>query len=401
MDRYLARSTRYLDLMKRVLKQNGVPEELVFVAMIESGFSFSAKSHAGAVGYWQFIRGTGKRYGLKINSFIDERRDPILSTTAAAQYLRGLYSLFGSWELAMAAYNVGENRVQKVLMNNYTRDYWEMAARRLLPAETLSYVPKFVAASLIAKNPAKYGFNDVEYYEPFTFEEVTLEKPVNLRVLAGKLGVSYADFKMFNPAFKGDYAPLGPDRKVVIRVPNGGKSIVQASLDQATVKSNRLVVTYDTGDHDYVFYKIRRGDNLFRIAQKYGVSQTSILKLNNFSHQTTLRVGSRIKIPAEAAERETPSPGREPSSKRAKESNNNSHVFASKRLPVVVRASRPTGRYAHVDMKPHKIHIVRRGETLTHIAEKYCLPLVKLAKANKLPRTARLVAGTQLMIPKM
>jgi len=123
MEKYLARSSRYEKLMKKVLRDNGLPEDLFYIALIESGFSSQATSHAAAVGFWQFIRGTGKRYGLDINPFVDERRDPVFATQAAAEYFKGLYSVFGSWYLAMASYNVGENRVKREVMNHYTRDF--------------------------------------------------------------------------------------------------------------------------------------------------------------------------------------------------------------------------------------------------------------------------------------
>ncbi len=132
MERYLARSTRYEKLMKKVLRDNGLPEDLFYIALIESGFSSAATSHAAAVGYWQFIRGTGKRYGLEISPFVDERRDPVFATQAAAEYFKGLYSVFGSWYLAMASYNVGENRVKREVMNHYTRDFWELARKKRL-----------------------------------------------------------------------------------------------------------------------------------------------------------------------------------------------------------------------------------------------------------------------------
>src|SRR5262249_50776712 len=151
---YLERSARYLPMMKNVLRENGLPEDLVYVAMIESGFSPRAHSRANAVGYWQFIRSTGKRFGLHVDTFIDERRDPVLSTRAAAEYFKALYDLLGSWHLSMAAYNVGEMRVKRAVTRYYTRDFWELIRkRRAMPAETRNYVPKFIAAALIAKNP--------------------------------------------------------------------------------------------------------------------------------------------------------------------------------------------------------------------------------------------------------
>ena len=158
MERYLARSTRYEALMKKVLRDNKLPEDLFYIALIESGFTSNARSTASAVGYWQFIRGTGKRYKLDINKMIDERRDPVLATQAAAEYFKDLYKIFDSWYLSMAAYNVGEGRVLRAVKKYKTRDFWQLSKNKhALPKETDNYVPKYIAAKLIAKNPDKYG----------------------------------------------------------------------------------------------------------------------------------------------------------------------------------------------------------------------------------------------------
>ena len=209
MERYLARSTRYEAIMKKVLRDNKLPEDLFYIALIESGFSSSAMSHASAVGYWQFIRGTGKQYKLQINQLVDERRDPVLATQAAADYFRDLYSLFGSWYLSMAAYNVGEGRVARAVRKYKTRDFWELVQyKRALPRETDNYVPKYIAAKLIAKNPDKYGFEGIDYMPPIEFDYLTFEQPVNMRLMAERMNVNYEDFKDLNPKFKGEIAPM-------------------------------------------------------------------------------------------------------------------------------------------------------------------------------------------------
>ena len=155
---YLERSARYLPIMKTVIRDAKLPDDLVYVALIESGFSPKAHSRSNAVGYWQFIYGTGKRYGLRIDGYVDERRDPVLSTHAAVNYFKDLYSLFGSWPLALAAYNTGEYRVNRAVLKYYNRDYWYLISKKAIPRETRNYVPKLIAAIRIANNPAKYGF---------------------------------------------------------------------------------------------------------------------------------------------------------------------------------------------------------------------------------------------------
>jgi hypothetical protein len=166
VNRWLARSTRYLPMIKEIFQEYGLPEDLAYLAMIESGFNPNAGSPAGAVGMWQFIKGTGVRYGLVIDGSVDERRDPVKSTRAAARYLTDLYKQFGSWYLAAASYNCGEHRVQKELRKSSHRNFWELSANRCLPSETKNYVPQLIAATIIAKNPEKYGFNHVPYQAP-------------------------------------------------------------------------------------------------------------------------------------------------------------------------------------------------------------------------------------------
>ena len=163
--RQLARSTHYVPMIKEVFREYGLPEDLAYLAMIESGFNPDAQSPAGARGLWQFMKGTGVRYGLVINGHVDERRDPVKSTHAAARYLRDLYRQFGSWYLAAASYNCGEKRVQKELNKGNGRNFWELSADKCLPTETKNYVPQMIAATIIAKNPEKFGFTDVPYQQ--------------------------------------------------------------------------------------------------------------------------------------------------------------------------------------------------------------------------------------------
>jgi hypothetical protein len=163
--RCLARSTHYLPMIKETFQEYGLPEDLAYLAMIESGFNPNAYSPAGACGLWQFIKSTGLRYGLVINGYVDERRDPVKSTRAAAQYLSDLYKQFGSWYLAAASYNCGERRVQEELRKGNHRNFWELSAHRRLPNETKNYVPQMIAATIIAKNPERFGFRNVPYQQ--------------------------------------------------------------------------------------------------------------------------------------------------------------------------------------------------------------------------------------------
>lgn len=369
MERYLARSTRYEKLMKKVLRDNGLPEDLFYIALIESGFSSHATSHASAVGYWQFIRGTGKRYGLEINAFVDERRDPVFATQAAAEYFKGLYSVFGSWYLAMASYNVGENRVKREIMNHYTRDFWELARKKRLPRETIEYVPKFIAAKMIGKNPEKYGFVDLDYLPPIEFDHITLNQPVNLRQMAEKLTLNYEDFKALNPKYKGEVAILKKDGDLTLRVPVG-------TTDQAIVAANESVVTdvqfiADSGDTQT--YRIRRGDNLSTIARRYRTSVAFLRDLNDLPKKKPLRVGMRIQVPDRTPVKDRPQTVRS-----------------------VAKKSKPN---QVVQVGEGRFHIVQSGDSLFSIAKKYSTTISELQRLNNMKRKAVLKVGMRIRLP--
>lgn len=196
---WLERSTIYLPMIQQMLRQEGLPEDLAYVAMIESGYSPTAHSHASAMGLWQFIPATGERYGLRRNAWLDERRDFYKSTKAAIAYKKDLYKMFQSWHLVAASYNTGENRIRRLIQRHGTNDFWKLADLKVLPEETINYVPKIIAAILIAKAPALYGFRDLNYQKPFEFEFMEAPGGTTLKGLAAYLGVSYKSLKSLNP----------------------------------------------------------------------------------------------------------------------------------------------------------------------------------------------------------
>ncbi|MCC6277433.1 MAG: LysM peptidoglycan-binding domain-containing protein [Oligoflexia bacterium] len=357
--RYLERSGRYMSLMKKALRQNGVPEDLVYIALIESGFSGKIRSHAGAVGYWQFIRDTGKRYGLRVDRFVDERWDPVKSTEAAAKYFKGLYNLFDSWVLAMASYNVGENRIKSVVMKNYTRDFKELARRRQLPMETIHYVPKFLAARQIAQNPEKYGFSDLDYVRPLSFDVVVVEKPLDLKTLALASNVTYQDLKDLNPSYKTNIVPIYGGEPVSLRIPRGTRDMILASLSLATVKSQRLLASITTSSAlPHFKVRVRRGETLASIAQRYGIPSRELMRANGL-RTSAVRLGQSLKIPNDGDIKLKPS--------RAKASG--------------------------------LVYVVRRGDTLTQIARRHSTSVQRILKANKLASNGRVQRGQKLYIP--
>jgi membrane-bound lytic murein transglycosylase D len=208
--RYLARSTRYLPMIKEVFQEAGLPEDLAYLAMIESGFNNKAYSPAAASGMWQFIKGTGLRYGLAIDNYVDERRDPEKATRAAAQYLLDLYKQFGSWYLAAASYNCGEGRVQRELNQSNHKNFWELSANLCLPTETKNYVPQMIAATIIAKNPEKFGFKNVPYLPPVKYEKVPVKETTSLTAAAVAVNVPPEEVAALNPELLRGITP--PDR---------------------------------------------------------------------------------------------------------------------------------------------------------------------------------------------
>ena len=199
---WLSRSGKYMEMMKEILKGENIPEEIVFIPLIESGFSPHACSPASAVGYWQFIASTAKRYGLKINWWMDERRDPVKSTVAAANYFKDLYGMFGSWNLAMAAYNAGEGKILRAINKTNSDDYWSLLDTSYIRRETKDYVPKFIAASLIANSPEEFGFEELEYHPPLNYDEITVYSPVDLEVIADCAEMGVGVIKELNPELR-------------------------------------------------------------------------------------------------------------------------------------------------------------------------------------------------------
>lgn len=409
MERYLSRSTRYAPIMKDILRKEGLPEDLIYIALIESGFSSTAHSSASAVGYWQFIRGTGKQYRLRIDSFVDERRDFERSTVAAADYFKGLYNLFGAWYLAIASYNVGENRVKGLVMRNKTRDFWKLAREGRLPQETVDYVPKFLAARLIGKEPAKYGFTDVEYMPPLEFSTVSFDGPIDIRRLATEMGLEYDDLRDLNPAYKRGVAPMPKSGdKLVLRVPKGSEDKALAAAANA---SANLATRYVAED-DYSYYRVRRGDTISSIARKFNVSQTKILQLNRMSARSVLSVGKRLRVPSEnvatlgpakSSQLETRE-GRTPSNSVIKGKPQSTKVAARHRSVSKVELKSEAKLKDAAKRRNAKLsrpyHVVRRGENLALIAQKYGVSVRELASHNQIQKQSKLFVGKKLEIPK-
>ncbi len=286
---WLSRSGRYIPMIKKILNEQGLPEDLIYLAMIESGFSNKAYSRAQAAGMWQFIRETGQRYGLKVNSWVDERKDPIKSTQAAARHLSDLFKRFGSWYLAAAGYNAGEGKITRALAMYDAQTYWDITAEHCnyIRDETKQYVPKMIAAALISKEPEKYGFHDVSYQSPLSFEEVTLPGAVELKDVASASGVDLNILVDLNPELKRWITPPG-ESEYRLRIPHGSKDRLMENYAQLIKPKPRVV---------YAHHKVKKGERFAAIARKYGVKAATIAKVNRVKLTAYPAAGSLLLIP--------------------------------------------------------------------------------------------------------
>jgi len=284
-ERALARSAKYTPLMEAILREEGLPENLVYLALIESGFSPYAYSRAKAMGPWQFIRSTALRYGLKIDPWVDERRDPVLSTRAAAAYLKDLHQLFGEWFLAAAAYNAGEGRVGRALERSGTSDYWDLIEeKKYLALETRNYVPKFIAAAIIADAPEEHGFEEVAYEAPWQYDEVTIHTPLRLQTVAQLANVDVKVIKELNPALLRNFTPPDDDG-FTLRVP----------LGTGETFSNAYKLLPASAKFKLSLHKVKRGERLSGVAKRYGQTVSRIMKENGLK-SPRLRPGQELII---------------------------------------------------------------------------------------------------------
>lgn len=284
--RWLARSSKYLELMRNILREEGLPEDLVYLALIESGFSTHARSRAKAVGPWQFMYWTGKRFGLRADWWVDERRDPEKSTRAAAKYLKCLYERFDSWDLAAAGYNAGEHKIIRAMQRHDTEDFWEMSRYHYLRKETKNYVPKFIAATIIAKHPEDFGFDNIDYQLPIEYDKVHIPDATDLGVIAKASGASYQEIKLLNPELRRWFTPPGfPGYQV--KIPRGRKA--QFEKNFARIKPRQRIT--------FRRHIVEEGETLSEIAEIYSCGVREIMRMNNLGSAHWIRVGKNLIVP--------------------------------------------------------------------------------------------------------
>ncbi len=358
--RWLSRSSRYIPMMKNILKNEGMPEDLVYLAMIESGFHMNAKSWANAVGPWQFISGTGRRYSLRIDQWIDERKDPVKATTAAALYLKELYSIFnGDWYLAAAGYNAGENKILKAIDIYNTNDFWEISKGSFLKRETREYVPKLLAAAIIAKNPERYGFIDIAYLPPIEFDTVKITSRTDLELAAKLADTTYDVIRELNPELRHWCTPPNyPDYE--LKIPKGAKGRFEDEYLKIPTEKRY------TEKNLYTRYRVKKRESLASVARRFGISASSLASLNGIPLKSRV-TGKTLVVPV----RQT------------------------------VHFSSEGRNRQNDDMKnPNRYYTVRKGDTLFAISRRFSVPVKLLAVWNNLKTNMLLKPGSRIVVAK-
>jgi membrane-bound lytic murein transglycosylase D len=371
---WLSRLGRYEGMIRERLRARGLPEDLVYLTLIESGLSNTAVSRARAVGMWQFMSATGKGYGLQIDPWVDERRDPFKATDAAVNHLQDLVQRLGSVYLAAAAYNAGAGRIEREIRrlpgepdSVDDQTFFEIADRHNLRRETRDYVPKLIAAALIAKQPTRYGFTDVQRLPPLVFDEVSVPDATGLDVLARLADTSVASILELNPQFVRGITP--PGRDVIVRVPRGTGARVAVRYTELPINER---VTF-------VDHYVTAGQTLSGVAQRYNVTVTMLQAANPHLRAHALRVGQRVIVPMSG--RVVP---------RAAWSN-----------PPEPKIRRVSTRYQPVNSggSSGTRHRVTRGETASAIARQHGIGLMALLEANDLTMRSVIRPGDVLLIP--
>ncbi|GAB4237282.1 MAG: hypothetical protein OHK0028_14510 [Deltaproteobacteria bacterium] len=372
---YLSRSGKYAGMMQKILARYGLPEDLVYVALIESGFSPKAYSVAKAAGPWQFISETGRRYGLRIDWWADERRDVEKSTHAAASYLRDLYGMFESWPLAAAAYNAGEGRIQRAVTRYKSDDFTELIRYRYLKQETKDYVPKMLAALTIAKDPAKYGFGDVAYEAPLDLRVVPVPGGTDLAAVARIVEVPVESVREWNPELRRFCTP-----------PTQERYDLRLSTAAAAKAEERMERIRTEAKITFLQHGVRRGETLQGLAAQYGTTVAVLKELNGLKRNSLSRT-ARLVIPVTGLSAEEASPGTEVSPEQL--------TMAHMRIEERTRNARLRGPR----WKPFDTITVRRGDTLARLAKRHRVPVQELAKANGLKAGSKLRVGARLALP--
>ena len=364
-ERYSARAGRYAPVLSKILDDHGLPQDLIFLAMAESGFQSKAKSWAKAVGPWQFMPYTGKRFGLKIDWYIDERRDPFKATVAASEYLKKLYEEFESWELAAAAYNAGEGKMSRAIRRYRTESFWKIRRGRYLKAETKNYVPKIMALAIIGKNLKSFGFEDIEYHEPLDFEEVKVKGALDLYKVAERIDVDFEELQRLNPEIRRWFTPPNVE-SYSLRVPVGSKVVWQNCCSD----TSELIAA------DFQSYRVKgKRSKLSDVARKFKIKYSDVLTWLNDgkSKNARLRRGELVTLPFKVGQ-----------SKRA---NMYADLYDKPRKSVIRKRNyrkriRLAKRRGKKITTPSRYYVVKKGDSLWSVSKKTGTSLDTLIVSN-------------------
>lgn len=403
------RSGRYRSKIVSALKEAGLPAELSWLPLIESGFKTNALSPARALGLWQFIPSTGYKFGLKRDHYVDERLDPVKSTTAAIAYLKQLHHIFGDWTTVLAAYNCGEDRVFRVIRSqnvNYLDNFWDLYKR--IPRETARYVPRFLATLHILKHPEKYGIDTITVDKPLEYETISLAKRIHLKDVAKMIGASEKMMKDLNPELR--YKVLPPTR-YSLKVPVGKKSILIAKLDEIPVilKPEGVFITH----------RVKRGETLSIIAEKFRVGVNAIIRTNHINRRNYIIAGQTLKIPKKGAvslkTKKYKPPKKAPGLRHVVKRGDSLWIIAkrygettrqiqeknnlhSTRLHIGQVLTIPRSEVEATADEGSKIYHVRRGDSPFYIAKRHSMELERLLRMNRLTPKSKIFPGQKLFI---
>jgi len=402
---WIGRSAHYRELIQSTLRENEAPEDLMYLAMIESGFSPRATSHASAAGVWQFMSPTAREYGLRVDWWIDERRDPVKATQAAAVYLKRLHRMFGDWHLAMAAYNGGMGRVQRAMRKTGAKDFWELVELDALPKETQGYVPMILAAAIISKHPERYGFTEIEWSEPYEAEDIRVDHAFGVDRLAKAAGIEVDEFVALNPHLRRDATPHDG---IVVHVPADRGERFASAVDK--IPENER--------YAFMRHKVRRGETVSGIAAKYGVSVSEIVKVNKLRSANRIQLGMELVIPGRGGA-PTPSSGGGSGNKtmvytvrggdslsviaerhgvRVSElqkwnSLNGTRIFMGQELTIRGGSGGSTA-----PARSKTVYTVKNGDTLSEIAEAHGVKMSEVMRWNGIRDASSLAIGQKLTI---